>query len=63
MEIKETYIVELQSSPFRGRRGFYLSSNRCLLALRAGNQAAKKAMVVAVTATSKKSLAISFTGK
>ena len=41
----------------------YLNSNSCLLALRAGNQAAKKAMAVAVTATKIKSVTISFTGK
>ena len=35
----------------------------CLLALRAGNQAALNAMAVAVAATKIKSVAISFTGK
>ena len=35
----------------------------CLLALRAGNQAAINAIAVAVTATKIKSVAINFTGK
>ena len=46
-----------------GEAGSYLNSNAWLLALRAGNQAAKKAMAVAVTATNIKSVAIILTGK
>ena len=50
-------IFNLSQSPI------YLTSNSCRLALRAGNQAARKAMVVAVAATNKKSVAINLTGK
>jgi hypothetical protein len=62
------YVRSTASSLLERRKGgeagvcFYKSAC-CLLALRAGNQAAKKAMAVAVTATKIKSVAIILTGK